>query len=134
MVGEQSLSEGEKAQLFELLLEYHTLFAIRDGDLRHTSRVQHRIDTGETPPIHQSVRRMPQLRCQEAKNLLDDMLGRGVIQPSSSPWVSPVVLVPKKDGSFRFCIDYRKINSVTRKDAYPLPRVDDTLDTLAGSC
>ena len=49
MVGEQSLSEGEKAQLFELLLEYHTLFAIRDGDLRHTSRVQHRIDTGETP-------------------------------------------------------------------------------------
>ncbi len=76
---------------------------------------------------------MPQLRRQEAKKLLDDMLGRSVIQPSSSPWASPVVLVPKKDGSLRFCIDYQKVNSVTRKDAYPLPRVDDTLDILAGS-
>ena len=61
------------------------------------------------------------------------MLDRAVIQPSCSPWASPVVLVPKKNGSLRFCIDYRKVNSVTRKDAYPLPCVDDTLDTLAGS-
>ena len=61
------------------------------------------------------------------------MLSKGIIQPSSSPWASPVVLVRKKDGSTRFCIDYRKVNAVTRKDAYPLPRVDDTLDTLAGA-
>ena len=76
---------------------------------------------------------MPQLRCEEAKKLLDDMLIRAVIQPTSSLWASPVVLVPKKDGSFCFCIDYRKVNAVTRKDEYPLPRVDDTLDTLPGS-
>ena len=75
---------------------------------------------------------MPQLQCQEAKKLLDDMLSRVVIQPSSSPWVSPVVLVPKQDGSLRFCIDYRKVNAVSRKDAYPFPCIDDTLDTLAG--
>ena len=61
------------------------------------------------------------------------MLGREVIQPSSSPWESPVVMVPKKDGSFCFCIDYRKVNSITQKDAYPLPNADDALDTLAGS-
>lgn len=61
------------------------------------------------------------------------MLERDVIQPTNSPWVSPIVLVQKKDGSMRFCVDYRKVNSVTRKDAYPLPHVDDTLDTLAGS-
>ena len=61
------------------------------------------------------------------------MLGRGVIEPSSSPWASPVVLVQKKDGSTRFCIDYRKVNQVTRKDAYPLPRIDMTLDMLHGS-
>ncbi len=130
---EQSLSHEEKAQLFALLLEYHTLLATGDDDLGRTAKVQHKIDTANSPPIRQSVWRMPQLRRQEAKKLLDDMLGRSVIQPSSSPWASPVVLVPKKDGSLRFCIDYRKVNSVTRKDAYPLPRVDDTLDTLAGS-
>ena len=61
------------------------------------------------------------------------MLSKKVIRPSCSPWASPIVLVPKKDGSVRFCIDYRKVNGVTRRDAYPLPRIDDTLDTLAGA-
>ena len=55
---------------------------------------------------------------------------QGIVQPSSSPWASPVVLVPKKDGSLRFCVDYRKLNSLTRKDVYPLPRVDDILTAL----
>ncbi len=111
---EQSLGEEEKAQLFALLLQYHTLFATGDEDLGRTARVQHRVDTRYTPPIRQSVCRMPQLQRQEAKTLLDDMLGRGVTQPSSSPWASPVVLVPKKDGSFSFCIDYQKVNTVRR--------------------
>ena len=60
------------------------------------------------------------------------MLEKGVIQLSDSPWSSPIVLA-KKDGSVRFCIDYRKVNAITRKDAYLLPRIDETLDTLAGS-
>ena len=72
--------------------------------------------------------------CREkVQQLLQDMLSKKIISPSKSPWASPVVLVQKKDGSIRFCIDYRKVNAVTRKDAYPLPRVDDTFDTLAGS-
>ena len=130
---EQSLNEGEKEMLLALLLEYHDLFAEGSQDLGQTGRVQHKINTGTAPPIRQQVRRIPQFRRQEAKKLLDDMLGRNVIQPSNSPWASPVVLVPKKDGSLRFCVDYRRVNAVTRKDAYPLPRVDDTLDTLSGS-
>ena len=65
------------------------------------------------------------------------MLACNVIQPSTSPWAtspwaSPIVIVRKKDGSARFCVDYRRLNAVTRKDAYPLPRIDDTLDTLSG--
>ena len=99
---EQSLNEGEKEMLLTLLLVYHDLFAEGSQDLGHlgqTGRVQHKINTGTAPPKRQQVRRIPQFRRQEAKKLLDDMLGRNVIQPSNSPWASPVVLVPKKDGS-----------------------------------
>ena len=62
------------------------------------------------------------------------MLSQGVIQPSCSPWASPIVSVKKKDGSYRFCVNYRKLSSITKKDAHPLPRVDDHLDALHGSC
>ena len=62
--------------------------------------------------------------------MVAEMQGQGIVKPSSSPWASPVVLVPRKDGSLRFCIDYRCLNAVTRKDVYPLPRVDDILVTL----
>ena len=62
-----------------------------------------------------------------------EMLQKNVVSPSTSPWASPIVLVHKKDGSTRFCIDYRKVNSLTRKDAYLIPKIDETLDTLAGA-
>ena len=60
------------------------------------------------------------------------MLSQGVVQPSNSPWASPIVLVKKKDGTYRFCVDYRKLNLVTKPDAYPLPRVDDLLGAFNG--
>ena len=61
------------------------------------------------------------------------MLQQGVVRPSTSHWSSSVVMVKKKDGTWRFCVDYRKLNAVTHQDAYPLPRVDETLESLAGS-
>ena len=70
---------------------------------------------------------------EELKELFTDMEEKDVIRPSSSPWASPIVLVKKRDGTHRFCVDYRKLNAVTRKDAYPIPRIDDTLDTLSGA-
>ena len=70
---------------------------------------------------------------KEAMKAVDDMYQRDIVEPLSSPCASPVILVRKKDRSTRFCMDYRKLNQVTRKDSYPLPRIDDTLEGLAGA-
>ena len=98
-----------------------------------TSTIQHHINTVDHPPIRQQLRRLDPHCREQACDLLQGTLGQDVIQPSTSPWASPKVLVKKKDESIRFCVDYRKVNSITWKDAYPIPRIDDTLDTLAGS-
>ena len=97
------------------------------------NKLRHNIDTGNSLPIRQPVRRLSPHRREEVKQLLNQLLDQGVIEPSSSTLGSPVVLVQKKDGSIRFSVDYRKVNQVTHKDAYPLPRIDMTLDTLHGS-
>ena len=131
--GGDHLNDGEKELLFHLLMEYADVFAFNSGQIGRTSILKHRIDTGNTPPVHLLPRRIPQSHREEMAKLVKDMLEQGAIQQSDSPWSSPMVLVKKKDGSGRFCVDYRKVNSVTRKNAYPLPWVDDTLDTLAGS-
>lgn len=128
-----SLSEREQKRLAALLKEYSDIFSQGPGDLGRTSMIQHNVDTGESVPIRQGVRRVPLHKQKEIKEHIDAMLNQGIIQPSCSPWAAPVVLVPKKDGSTRFCIDYRKVNAVTKKDAYPLPRIDQTLDALEGA-
>ena len=116
-----------------LVSEYQHVFS-KDGELGRTKEVYHNIDTGNVKPCKQPPRRLPYHQRPEVEQHIENMLKTGVISPSSSPWCSPVVLVKKKDGSTRFCVDYRKLNSVTSKDAYPLPRIDDSLDALAGSC
>ena len=127
------LSEDEQRKFLNLVYKYADIFAGSGGDLGRTSKLKHCINTGTAPPIRQPVRRISPQRRDEVRQLIDDMLGKGVIERSTSPWASPIVLVRKKDGSIRFCVDYRKVNDVTRKDAYPLPRIDTTLDTLSGS-
>ncbi|GFU78523.1 retrovirus-related Pol polyprotein from transposon 412 [Trichonephila clavipes] len=105
---------------------------LNSSDIGHTTVTQHRIDTADHPPIKQHPRHLPFAKQEEVGTLLREMQENDIIEPSSSPWASPIVLVRKKDGSTRFCVDYRKLNDVTKKDSYPLPRIDDTLDTLSG--
>ena len=90
-----------------------------DDNLGHTTVIEHRIDTGSPPPIRQYPRSFPFAYREETKAQITDMLDQGVIQSSASPRASPIVLVKKKDGKYRFCIDYRKLNNVTKKDAPP---------------
>ncbi|KAD6118844.1 hypothetical protein E3N88_10115 [Mikania micrantha] len=87
-----------------------------------------------TAPIAKSPYRLAQAEMIELEKQLDELLERGFIRPSSSPWGAPILFVKKKDGSMRMCIDYREINKVTIKDKYPLPRIDDLFDQLQVAC
>ena len=129
----EELTVAERDKLHRLLTRYRDIFMTPGSEPGRTDKLTHSIDTGQSRPVRQAVRRVSPSQRQEIKELLDDMLDKNVIQPSASPWASPIVLVKKKDGSTRFCVDYRKVNQVTSKDAFPLPRVDDTLDYLSGS-
>ena len=131
--GSSHLSYTELEQALALLQEFADVFSKSPDDLGQTSLVQHQINTGTAPPIRQPPRRLPMSLREEANDAVGRMKQNGIIEPSASPWASPVVLVRKKDGSARFCVDYRKLNDVTKKDSYPLPRIDESLETLAGN-
>ena len=120
-----SLSSAEVMQL-----KFSDVFALDDSELGCTNILQHSVNTRDHPPIKQQPHRTPVVRMEKVAEMISAMEKQGVVQPSTSPWASPVVLVPKKDRSLRFCVDYQRLNSVTRKDVYPLPRVDDIFDTL----
>ena len=109
-------------------------FIVHSTDLGRTHLNPHKIDTGDSPPIHQGPRRLPLSKKEVADKEIKRMLDMGVIKKSVSPWSSPIVLVSKKGGEgVRFCIDFRKVNAVTKKDSFPLPRIDDSLSRLGGS-
>ena len=129
----EELEDEDKMLVGTLLDTYQDVFSMGDHDLGRTNLVKHKIDTGTARPIRQPFRRLPLGQREEVERQVQGLLEKGAIQPSDSPWSSPVVLVAKKDGSKRLCIDYRKLNAVSQKDAFPLPRIDDTLDSLAGA-
>jgi len=120
-------------ELIRTLRDYVDVFSTGEADLGETSLAAHQIDTGEARPIRQTLRCQPFNLLDKIDEHVAKMVEAGVIEPSCSPWTSNIVLVSKKDGSLRFCIEYRKLNSVTRRDAYPLPRIDSCLDALSGA-
>ncbi|GFV48617.1 retrovirus-related Pol polyprotein from transposon 297 [Trichonephila clavipes] len=127
------LSDEQRNKLSELLRKFSGLFTKTDKSTAAKTNVKHRIFTGDHAPINQRAYRVSPTERRIIHEEVQKMLDEGIVQPSESPWSSPVVLVRKKDGSWRFCVDYRKLNSVTKKDVYPLPRIDDTLDCLKGT-
>ncbi len=129
----ETLTEHQQEMLIALLSEHQEVFAATDDDLGKFSALQHSIDTGMAKPVRQPVRRTPLGFWNEEETHLKKMLEAGIVVPSSSEWASPIVLVRKKDGGVRWCIDYHQLNDLTIKDAYPLPKIEECLDVLGGA-
>lgn len=132
MVDLRHLPEARRDALMKLLCRYRHVFLCKGQALGRTQMAELDIDTGNARPVKVPPRRMPQVHKRVVETELQKMQDEGIIRPSTSPWSSPVVLVTKKNGDVRFCVDYRGVNAVTKGDSYPLPRIDETLEYLEG--
>ncbi len=129
-VSEAHLPPAEKNRLRRILESNTQVCTLQLG---RTDVLQHIIYTHHQVPIKQRPYRMSPAKQAVVQEQLAEMVNAGIVEPSHSGWASPVVLVPKKDGSLRFCVDYRKLNTVTENDAYPLPNITEILESLSGA-
>ena len=127
------ISETQQERFLSMIDQFSNIFAVDNSDLGKTSLSEHTIHTGTSQPIKQPSRRTPPHQREITDRQLDDLLKHGRIEPSQSPWSSPVVLDRKHDGTFCACVDYRRLNQCTVKDAQPLPRSDDVLEAVGGA-
>jgi len=124
------LDPAERQQVEDFLQLNADVFCWEPHQLGCCTLATHVIDTGDAPPVRQGYYRMPYKKHEQMRQHVRQLLDLGIIRPSNSPWASPAHLVPKKDGSTRMVINYQKVNNLTRKDAYPLPRIDDLLNNI----
>lgn len=132
-INTEDLNKVERETIFNVLQKWTPIFSKGPTDLGSTDLIKHEIHLKDDTPFKDPYRRIPPALFEEVREHLKEMLEAGAIRESSSPFSSNVVLVRKKDNSLRFCIDFRKLNSRTIKDAYSLPRIEETMDSLAGS-
>ena len=123
----------ELQQLSKLLCEYEECFSRDEYDLGLTSLAELIIETGDAKPIRQPPRRIPMAYAGRAKEAIEKLIRQGVIRKSKSPWASPLMFVEKPDGTLRPVIDFRALNEVTCRDAFPIPRIQDCLDAVSGA-
>ncbi|KAG0925429.1 hypothetical protein G6F30_013366 [Rhizopus arrhizus] len=126
-----NLDKAVEKKLRILLKKYYSIFDWNNDTIGNTSIITHKIIIDKhTQPISHRPYRLSPIEAKYLEQEIDKYCKLGVISPSNSPWAAPVILVKKKNGEYRMVIDYRKLNAVTKKDSYPLPRIDDLLDTL----
>jgi hypothetical protein len=124
-VGDAETSATDKTLILDVLKAHMNVFARSKRDLGRVKMVQFTIDTGSSPPLRSGLRPMSPPQREIVETQINEMLDDGIIEPSYGPWSSPIVLVKKKSGEIRFCVDYRKLNAVTLPDCYPLPLIVD---------
>lgn len=127
------LSQQQAAEARALVVQHSNIFSQGNGDLGCTSLISHEIPLLDNAPVRQPYRRIPPSQYETVKAHVQQLLDSKVIRESSSPYSSLIVLVTKKDGSLRLCVDYRQLNAKTHHDAYPLPRIEESLDALSGA-
>ncbi|KII66299.1 Transposon Ty3-G Gag-Pol polyprotein [Thelohanellus kitauei] len=125
-------SSTMKSDLQRILQSYSDILSLDEYDIGKCTLFEHKMDTNNACPIKQNSRRLSIHKMNKLKKLVDSLLRTGVIRRSYFSWSSPIVLIQKKCGGLRLCVDYRKLNNATISDAHPLPRIDETLDNLQG--
>lgn len=132
-IREENLNAEQLNQLHALLKDYKDIFADEHSLIGRATGIQHVVPLTTDQPIRVPYRRIPPNQIPEVKDHIDELLAQGVISPSSSPYAAAIVIVRKKDKSLRLCIDYRKLNKFTVRDAFPIPRIDESVEALAGA-
>ena len=127
------LSDEQRSAVEQLLSRYSDVFSKGEFDIGCTNLIQHRIDTADSRPVRQPLRRHPMAYLDAIDEYVEQLQQNDVIEPSCGPWCSNIVVVRKKDGRLRLCVDYRAVNAHTYQDSYPLPNIEATLDALSGS-
>ncbi|UYV78418.1 hypothetical protein LAZ67_16001289, partial [Cordylochernes scorpioides] len=130
---DSNLTEDQQNKMMNVIKKFSNVFDFSRKSQPARSKIKHKIDTGDHAPTKQRPYRVSGMERKIIQQEVDRMMEQDIIQFSESPWSSPVVLVKKKNGSWRFCVDYRRLNKITKKDVYPLPWVDDALDNLSGA-
>jgi len=130
---EDILSQEQKEELQNLFKKHQHMFSVGDTDIGICNKIRHRIDLLTDIPFKQRHRRIPPSMIEEVREHIEQLLVAGVIRPSKSPYTSNVVLVRKKTGKLRLCVDYRQLNSITIKDSFALPRMEEIFDCLHGA-
>jgi hypothetical protein len=128
------LSVNKRSKLVDLLSKHRKAISIND-EIGKVSILKHNIVIDEKQiPLFTPQYRVPYASKQIIEEHVQTMLKQGIIEPCSSPWSSPVLLIRKRDNSFRFCVDYRRVNTTIKNDLFPIPRIDDILESVSGAC
>ena len=133
LYGLKSWTEENKEKALNLLAKYHDIFALEDGEMGCTKAAKHKIKVTDEKPFKERLRSIPSGLLDEVKDHLNQMLNMGAIKPSKSVWSNAMVLVQKKDGGLRFCINFQRLDAQTQKDAFLLPQIHDAIDILSQS-
>ena len=128
----KGMATGTGFEVERMLMEHHHIFSLEKNEIGCMDSAEHIIELMDDEPFKERFWRITPLLLEEVWENLQDMLDGGAIRPSKSPWCNAIILVRKKDGTLRFCIDFWKLNARTKKDSYPLPRMQETTGVHGG--